>query len=516
MLRLVTRLLRYCTSCLLFTLPWLAQCWGQENAAHILEVADTCSLYPKAGLALYPLHVAPFDYLRAEYVYSGRDGEYGIHLPQYGLNEQQHLLRAKGVTRQEKWAAHGFAEYEHAERRKVPCFLTVHPDLFYPYLLVDTSTRSLTREQYRLGGVLGYALGALGLGVGGEFSGVSQFGRSDPRPLSRLGDFAVRAVASYTLPYYVLAAEGSYRYYTESLSTTNKKEDRQDYVYYLRGFGLYDHNLSVQKRFENLKHILAEQTYVLQAAPRKAYWPLVAIAYRRQNTFGRTQVYNKIAETHEQQWEGKLGVPFLLAQQRFILLFATTYRERLGEEIDYTTHTVNTSPLITEEREYHRSVAWYGKYTTYQFDVAYSYFAPNDRVHAEYIGALHSMDTQYRQKRYYYVQDALYQQLALTYRHLFSRIDALLRIQGAYYLPLQNRTQRTLETRFLEQLINYTDQYYNVAKFRLQTTIEGGYLLAHSHRVAIALTGAYAQMLDQNRTDWLWLTTLRYEFFNRN
>ncbi len=503
---------------LLIALLFVARCWGQENAAHILEVADTCSGYPHTGLALYPLHVAPFDYLRAEYVYSGRDGEYGMHLPQYGLKEQQHLLRAKGATRQEKLAAHGFAEYEHVERRKVPFFLTVHPDLFYPYLLVDTSTRSLTREQYRLGGVLGYALGALGLGVGGEFSGVSQFGRSDPRPLSRLGDFAVRAVVSYRLPYYyVFAAEGNYRYYTESLSITNKKEDRQDYVYYLRGFGLYDHNLSVQKRSENLKQILSEQNFVVQAAPlEKRYWPVVELVYRHQNAFGRTQVYNKIAETHEQQWEGKIGVPFLFSRQRLILLFHTTYRERRGEEIDYTTHTVNTSPLITEEREYHRSVAWYGKYTTYQMHLAYSYFAPNDRIHAEYVGALHFTDTQYRQRRYFYTQHALTQQLGLTYRHLFARADGLLRIQGAYYLPLQNHTQRALEARFLEKWIDYTDLYHNTAKFCLQADIEAGYLLAHSHRVAIALTGAYAQMLDQNRTDWLWLATLRYEFFNRN
>ena len=477
------------------------------------HIADTIHPLPRTGLALYPLYETLHDRLAVYYVYSAWQGDEGVRLPQYGLGKQQHKVYATGATRQEKWAAHGSAAYTHVRTTQVRSVLMAHPELFYPHLLLDTTRRNLTREDYQLGGALCYMWQDLGIAIGGSFAGTTQFGKKDPRPLSRVGDFSTLLGLGYRVPHYVIALEGDYRYYSESLSVTNKKEDRQDYVYYHLGLGLYSHDLSVQKRSESVKYIYSEYAVTLQAAPQQRFLPLVQIAYNRNNAFGRTQIYTKIAETKEQKLQGRLLFPFVFSSQYFVVGVLGNYVHRTGYEIDYYTHLVNTSPYITEEREYHRTAAWVGTQNDYKAILTYRYAFSSALLSLAYEGGFVSLNT--RHGLHYFEQKNIAQNLTVTYQHFYARYDWFLSVLSQYRHPLSHRAYWGQEIQFLRQLQHDLEHYYNLSHYDLQATLELGYRLTSAQRIALALSGGYGWLGANIANAWNCEVALRYGFLNR-
>lgn len=494
---------------LLFSTTVLGKTANTEQA----HIADTIHILPKTGLALYPLYEGLHDRLAVRYAYAVWQGKEGIRLPQYGLSEQRHSLYATGATRQQKWGAHGYAEYAHGQRTQVRSIAMAQPERFYPYIVLDTSKRALTREEYQLGGTLSYVWHDLGVGIGGSFAGTTQFGKKDPRPLARVGDFSTLLALSYRLSHYVLAVQGDYSYYSESFAQTNKKEDRQDYVYYHLGLGLYDHELSVQKRSESVKYIFAEYALTLQAAPQQRYLPLVQIAYNHNNAFGRTNLYTKIAETEEDKLQAKLFFPFIFSAQRLEVGVHVDYAQRTGYEIDYYTHQVNTSPNITEEREYHRVAAWKGIQSHYKAHLSYRYAMPSALFHLGYEGGLASLQTRHGQ--YYFEQRRSVQKIRTSYRRFYAHYDWLFCLQGLWTQPVQKRVLWARKARFFAQLQNSIERYYNEPHYGLQATFEGGYRITPAQRIAFALTGGFERIGGSSEPAWLWELALRYGFLNK-
>jgi len=484
---------------------------GQRVEVRQRSWADTSVVFPRTGLTLHPLYETLHDKLAVSYDYSAWQGAEGVRLPQYGQSEQLHSVRATGSTKQAKWGAQGNAAYQYRQRAKVYGIAMAQPELFYPYISLDTSRRTLTREDYQLGGTLCYAWHDLGVGIGGNFAGTTQFGKKDPRPLARVGDFTTILALSYKLPYYVMAAQGDFRYYTESFSLNNEQEDRQDYVYYHLGLGLYEHDLSVQKRSESIKYIFAEYACTLQAAPLHRYWPFVQLAYKRNNAFGRTIVYTKVAETKQNELQTKLFFPITFASQQLVFGLYFDYAQRTGYEIDYYSHQVNTSPNITEEREYHRVAAWLGTQSNYKASIAYQYTMPSALFYVAYEGGLAALHTKHR--KYHFEQQRLLQELQLFYQRFYARYDWSIALWSSWAQPLSNRTLWAHEARFLAQLQNSIERYYSEPHYALRLTLEGGFRITPTQRVAIALTGGY-ERVKSSHTAWLCELGLRYGFLS--
>lgn len=486
--------------------------WGRAENTKQIAIVDTLSVLPRSGLALYPLYETQHERLAVQYRYQMWQGYEGMCLPQQGITDQVHSVHATGTTRKERWGANGTAEYAQRKRTQVRSIVMVNPELFYPYLLVDTSLRTLSREDYRLQGTLCYDQKRWGGALGGGFKGTTQFGKKDPRPLSRVGDFSLALALGYKLPHYLLAAQGSYRYYSESLSLTNKKEDRQDYVYYLLGAGSYDHDLSVQKRAESIKYILTDYALYLQATPRQGPLPWVQFAYLFNNAFGRTNVYDKVAETLEHQIQGKCLYPLTFANQQLALGIRIDYRQRTGYEIDYYTHRVNLSPLITEEREYHRTAAWLGKKGNYRAMLTYSRHFAASILYCELVGGVTTLHTQHGTNLF--EQQSLEQNLSVAYRRFRGKYDAYLVIQGSYNHPIHYRSNWVRNAPFMVRLQRSLASYYGNAHYRLQVTGEVGYSLTYLHRMALALTVGYEQQLGISVNAWGGEVAFYYTFGN--
>lgn len=494
---------------LLFSTTVLGKTANTEQA----HIADTIHILPRTGLALYPLYGVLHERLAVHYSYSMRQNDVGSLLPQYGLGEQKHKVYAAGATRKKKWGAHGNALYTFERRTKVRSVVMAQPELFYPYLLLDTSTRTLTRETYQSGGVLCYAWRDLGIAFGGSFVGITQFGKRDPRPLSRVGDFSTLFALSYRLPYYVLAAEGDYRYYSESFSLNNQKEDRQDYVYYLRGIGAYDHDLSVQKRSESVKYILSEYALSLQAAPQQRYFPFVQLSYDYNNAFGRTNVYTKVAETKEHKLQGRFLFPVVFGSQHIVAGVQGDYIQRTGYEIDYYTHLVNTQPNVTEEREYHRTAAWLGLQSACKGVLVYRYVFPSSQLYFAYEGGIASLNTNHG--KHFFELTNLTQNLTAYYQLFCTRYDWSLKLRGGWMHPIAYRANWAQEAPFLEKLQRDLEYYYCKSYYNMQATLEVGYRFTAAQRIALAITGGYGHRGAPTGDAWNCEVALRYGFLNR-
>lgn len=489
--------------------------WGQLMSQESLGGNDTCSLLPKTGLSLYTLYLPQHEQYTAYYRYAVRDGASGYVLPQMGTGEQKHSLHAQGSTRFATWGAYGKAEYSHTQRRGVRGLLTAQPELFYPYVLIDTTQRDLTREHYQMSGVLNYQLKAWIIGFGGDFTGITQFGQRDPRPRSRLGDFTVLLALGYRLPWYALSLEGSYRYYSESFSLQNKQEDRQDPVYYHLGVGLYDHRLSLAKRTESLRYLFSSGSAVLQLAPLVRYCPLVQFAYRSKNSFGRSLAYTKLAEVFEQEVEGQLFLPISYGTHHLSLGGGVLSSQRSGYEIDYELYIVNAEPRISEQREYQRTETWIGQKTDYRGLLSYRNTTGKYQFLVDYVGSFGILNTSYKQDAYYFSQRAIKQLLSATCQRFFDRWDAVLNLQGYAVLPTSHKAKWANELPTFVRLSEALEYYYNTPRYQITAVLEGGYRFSASQRLALAITGCYAQLQNISRPAWGMEVALRYGFFKK-
>lgn len=509
----MTRVLLVLLGLILFqpksTLAWIIP---NDSA---LGGCDTSILYPRTGLALYTLYMPQHERYVAYYRYAHRSTPQGFTSLQSGRAEQKHQLHAEGSVRFPIWGAYGKADYSKTQKQKVSHVLTAFPQLFFPYIVLDTSQRELTTEKYQMAGTLNYQLNGFLVGLGGDFTGITHFGLKDPRPRSRFGDFTTIIALGYRTSLYAISVEAAYRYYSESFSLQNKQEDRQDPIYYHLGMGLYDHRLSIAKKTESLRYIFSEATAVLQLAPLIKYCPLLQFSYHRRNAFGRSLLYTKLAENFEQAWEGLFFLPLAYEQHSLRIGGVVSYTIRLGYEIDYALHIVNPEPQITEQREYQRANNWTAQNSDYKAVFSYEHTTSTLRCGVDYSSSLARLNTNYKKNRYYFSNRAWQQQLTLSIHAFFIKSDLLFNLSGYSFLPLRHSVKWANTVTTFRAFQNTWETFYNAPRFQISLGLEGGYLIHTSQRLALALTASYAHSQKVKEPAWGIDVALRYSFFKK-
>lgn len=354
-----------------------------------------------ASYPLWPMLREDFSSLEVEGGYAHRQGPQGLWSPFIGQKADGYWLASQGAFRKERWAAFGSAKYNAVKQDSVFGNLLAAPDLFFPYLLADDYRRTERIESYAMQGAASYNYSWLHVGVGGYFTGATHFGRKDPRARGRSGDFGLNATLGVEALGYIVSATGSYRRFFEPLVLSVEREEQMDRIYYLLGFGLYDHHLSQLTRSLGVELLHTAWQGQVDMCGKKQYYPSLRVVYRRgRSTLTTFELPDAFNVTQGElnallYWDGTFGA------WKLGTALSGGYWRRSGVEVYYRIHEVHTKPTIVEMREYARVQKWNGSGFDLSGQLSIERSMPIATVYAHAAGGFTDYRSRYNVRQYH-------------------------------------------------------------------------------------------------------------------
>lgn len=154
-------------------------------------------------------------------------------------------IRAKGYkSNHSESTVSGFASWQAGVKRNTAWTDVADTELFYPYLVADSIGGDYHSEKYRVGASYTHTIGKIQTGGGLKYQGAVHYRKTDPRPVNTVSATEVTIGALYPVESYYVGVNVGYVNYKQTMSSSSLKEDRKDKYFSMRGFGLYDHQLS--------------------------------------------------------------------------------------------------------------------------------------------------------------------------------------------------------------------------------------------------------------------------------
>jgi len=82
-------------------------------------------------------------------------------------------------------------------------------------------------------------------------------------------------------------------------------------------------------------------------------------------------------------------------------------------------------------------------------------------------------------------------------------------------LPTSHKAKWANELPTFVRLSEALEYYYNTPRYQITMVLEGGYRFSASQRLALAITGCYAQLQNIGGPAWGMEVALRYGFFKK-
>lgn len=300
------------------------------------------------------LQQSDFYMLRVSTSFTRRAGNEGVWSPFAGNRAVGYLMQSSGAFRKGPWAAFGGARYHSIRRDSVGGNLLAEPELFYPYLLADNTRRVERIESYGMYGEASYTFRGVLLGLGAQFDGTTHFSRRDPRVRGRAGDFSLKATAGAELLGFLATATAAFRRYFEPLSVSIERENSMERIYFLLGFGLYDHNLSRFVKKVEVHYLHTAWQGRVDIHSKQQQLPHLYVAYEKGRSTLITAELPEASSVDSERLYGALAWRPAWEGWALSSKLELKWARRLGSEIFYRWHQVNESPELYERREYNR------------------------------------------------------------------------------------------------------------------------------------------------------------------
>lgn len=493
---------------------------SRESAAQVrcdsspaAEVLPYTRVSDGEAYALWPsLRPEEFYTLRTSTSYYHRAGGEGIWSPFVGSRGGRYHLRSDGAFRKGSWAAFGGARYQWTQRDSVGGNLLAAPELFYPYLMADNSRRTERIESYGMHGGASFRYRRLLLGVGAQFDGTTHFSRRDPRVRGRAGDFSVNATAGVEFLGYVASATGAFRRYFEPLSISIEREQSMERIYFLLGFGLFDHSLSKLVKSLEVHYLYRAWQARVDFHPVRADLPSLYVAYAH----GKGQlITSELAEASRADTDRLRGALQWQANWTRWALSTTLgveYDRRVGTEIFYRWHEVNVSPKIYERREYNRVK----KYTDFRVDVRgdgrVAYKVSPAAFYADAACGYTSYGSRYEEGTHRNDFDALGYRIGLGARYEAQRFAVDISLYGHQRLRLGGASSFGTAPHRQEEF--YAEWYDVISsqKWGLGGAADFSMLLSGGHRLGVQVGGGWMRRLETDGQGYMVGGGLWYSF----
>lgn len=172
----------------------------------------------------------------------GSMGKYeGDYLPVQGKDFRDLTIRANGYARTARSTFFGKADFTFGEHKHVGWNTQRYPELYWPYLMADSTGGNYHYEQYNLMGAYSFRLRKVDLGVSGEYKGDFAFKQNDPRIENITTWLTLKAGAAYEYRKQLFSVETEYTLHRQHTDVKHFRSGQFTGFFVEYGFGMFDY-----------------------------------------------------------------------------------------------------------------------------------------------------------------------------------------------------------------------------------------------------------------------------------
>ncbi len=276
-----------------------------------------------------------------------------VYNPQKGNKSSSILFAAKSFTKQKQQLFYGAANYSNGIQKNIKWNTLTDVDQLYPYIVADTITDKMYKEQYYFSGGYAYQFQKVAVGVFADYTAANAYDRIDPRPNNTVSNLqVVTGISTNILPNYSVGVNLRFNKYQQDQSLSIYKNDNAAAVYYLRGFGVADRDFSsvITKTNGGADNMYKQKEYELAAQiyPAKGKGFFLALSTIKNKLELKTGNLNQTVVTLQSRRE-KIALGYQFSRNYNIKLWAELSSNE-GVEYIYK----NRTNLINKVKKYKR------------------------------------------------------------------------------------------------------------------------------------------------------------------
>lgn len=348
-------------------------------------------------------------------------------------------ISAKGYkSDMSKSIVSGFASYQTGVKRNTEWTDVADTELFYPYLVADSIGGDYYSENYNVGSSYTHKIGKIQIGGGLNYRGAVHYRKVDPRPINNVSEIELVIGALCSLKSYFLGINFSYVNYKQAMSSSSLKDDRKDRYFSMRGFGLYDYQLTEVSGNYSRYFLMDEWSGGLQLAHKENKNWLVHLNLTRQKaatlegSVRMPGIVNRLNPNMEVSYLKEFGEKKLL-----VSLNAQMVKSK-GIENQYDTIIVHQNPTIVSYQRNYSAV----KHLLLSYDIASSILYEHcvNNKNSAWISPIINYspyEEKYVYPEYRIYSDAVDFTLKAGYRMFFRKSWASVTLSGGRKFPLQ-------------------------------------------------------------------------------
>ena len=168
----------------------------------------------------------------------------GDYLPYEGYAFRSLSLKANGYVQTANTSFFGNAAFTSGKDKGQGWSTARYTDLYWPYIVADSTGGNPEYEKYNLAGTYAFRLGKWDLGVSGTYKGDFAFRQNDPRVENTTTWLTFKGGAAYTLYGHLLSANAEYLLHRQHIDLKHFRSGQFTKNFTEYGFGMYDYLFS--------------------------------------------------------------------------------------------------------------------------------------------------------------------------------------------------------------------------------------------------------------------------------
>lgn len=407
-------------------------------------------------------------------------------------------ISAKGYKSDlSKSVVSGFASYQAGVKRNTAWSDVADTELFYPYLVADSIGGDYHSENYNVGASYAHKFGKLQVGGGLNYRGAVHYRKIDPRPVNNVSEIKFAVGALYPVKSYYLGINVSYVNYKQAMSSSSLKDDRKDKYFSMRGFGLYDYQLTEVNSSYSRYFLMDEWSGGLQLAHKENKNWLVHLNLKRQKA--TTSEGNVRIPGIVNRFKPEMEVSYLkeFGKNRLLLSLNAAMSDSKGIENQYDTIIVHKNPTIVSYKLNYSAV----KHLLSTYDLAASllYERQINSKNAVWISPIvnyHRHDEKYVYPEHQLFSDAVDFTLKTGYRMFFKKSWTSIRFSSGKKFPLKNELLMPSDQQLTQKMTVHQYDYLRAGFWYASAKIDYYIPIPSKQVLAFSL---YGQMLKNSQ-----------------
>ncbi|MBS2210405.1 hypothetical protein KEM09_03285 [Carboxylicivirga mesophila] len=277
--------------------------------------------------------------------------EQGTRLTTYGLHFEGYQTLGSSVL----W---GQASYSNVYQEDVRFNNVADFGFLYPYIIADSIGGDRKLETYTLKGGFQKQTTHLTYGIEAHYRATISNGNTDPRPLNTVSDLTIKAGVSKAIARHQLGAFAQYGSYSQELKVNSMADNRNDYIYLLRGFGLQQNRISGPYQSYNNNYFAITLGGGLTLSPDASGFSALLLLTSDDIHLKESNTNNGIVpfKLTNQQLEAELGYRLAGYQTSIHAKIGMERYKKIGTERIYST---DNTELLSESKPFNHTLTNY-------------------------------------------------------------------------------------------------------------------------------------------------------------